>query len=185
MEQTNLRLSPHFTKREFTYSITALRNGIDNTRMTETQEVYAEKVCFDILEPTRVAFPTKNGFSPLSAFRCEALEKILCWKSFERFMDSTSHISMFEAWAEYFKRKQHPKGQAVDFEIPGVDNLLVAEWIRDNLYFDQLILEYYTPGDINSGWIHVSVAAEPRGQVMHTNGGGYIAELPERVCHGS
>jgi len=32
----------------------------------------------------------------------------------------------------------------------------VAEWIRDNLDFDQLILEFYTPGIPDSGWVHVS-----------------------------
>jgi hypothetical protein len=32
----------------------------------------------------------------------------------------------------------------------------LAEWIRDNLEFDQLILEFYRDGEPDSGWIHVS-----------------------------
>jgi hypothetical protein len=45
---------------------------------------------------------------------------------------------------------------AADFEIFGVDNNEVSDWIKENLMFDQLILEYYQPGEPNSGWIHVS-----------------------------
>ena len=51
---------------------------------------------------------------------------------------------------------QHCKGQAVDIEAPGRSNLGIAKWVEDNLEFDQLILEFYTPGIPNSGWVHVS-----------------------------
>jgi len=51
---------------------------------------------------------------------------------------------------------QHTRGEAADFEVPGVPNLEVARWIRDNLVFDQLILEFYRPGQPNSGWVHCS-----------------------------
>ncbi len=54
------------------------------------------------------------------------------------------------------KISQHVLGEAVDFEIPGVPNAEVAAWIRDNLEFDQCILEFYKPGIPDSGWIHVS-----------------------------
>ena len=47
------------------------------------------------------------------------------------------------------KTSQHAKGQAADFEE-------LAEWIIDNLDFDQIILEFYTDGDANSGWVHCS-----------------------------
>ncbi len=49
---------------------------------------------------------------------------------------------------------QHRKGEAADFDVPGVDNLKVALWIADNCVFDQLILEDYVGG--NTGWIHCS-----------------------------
>lgn len=51
---------------------------------------------------------------------------------------------------------QHCLGQAVDLEVPNKGNQEVAIWIRDNLEFDQLILEGYKPGVSDSGWIHVS-----------------------------
>ena len=53
---------------------------------------------------------------------------------------------------------QHCFGEAADIEIPGYNNYELAKWIRDNIPFDQLILEYadnirHGP---NSGWVHVS-----------------------------
>ena len=49
-------------------------------------------------------------------------------------------------------RSQHCKGQAADIEV--------AQWIVDNCDFDQLILEFYTPGIPDSGWVHVSYVSE-------------------------
>jgi hypothetical protein len=50
---------------------------------------------------------------------------------------------------------QHNRGQAVDFQFPNKTNTevyQVAVWIRDNLNYDQLILEYGG----NRPWIHCS-----------------------------
>jgi len=63
-------------------------------------------------------------------------------------------------------RSQHSKGQAADFEVPSVDNFVIAEWINDNLDFDQLILEFYDSSDPYSGWIHCSYSSENRNQVL-------------------
>ena len=51
---------------------------------------------------------------------------------------------------------QHAKAEAADFECIGTDNAELADWIQNNLEPDQLILEFYTPGEPNSGWIHCS-----------------------------
>ena len=62
---------------------------------------------------------------------------------------------------------QHSKAVAVDFEVIGVDNAEVADWVKMNCETDQLILEYYTPGEPNSGWIHAShIPFQPRGQYL-------------------
>ena len=45
-------------------------------------------------------------------------------------------------------------------EVPGVSNYEVAKWITDNCDFDQVILEFYTPGIPDSGWVHVSYKKE-------------------------
>jgi hypothetical protein len=54
------------------------------------------------------------------------------------------------------KTSDHCKGQAADIEIPGVANADLAQWITENLDFTQVILEFYTPGIPDSGWVHVS-----------------------------
>ena len=61
----------------------------------------------------------------------------------------------------------HCKGMAADIEIPGIPNAELAEWIQDNLEFRQLILEFYTPGVPDSGWVHVSYnPADNKKQVL-------------------
>ena len=57
-------------------------------------------------------------------------------------------------------KSQHCKGQAADIEVPGVPNYTLAKWIEDNCDFDQLILEFYTSGIPDSGWVHVSYVGE-------------------------
>lgn len=50
---------------------------------------------------------------------------------------------------------QHERGQAIDLQFPGKTNTEIYNisiWIRDNLNYDQLILEYGG----NKPWIHVS-----------------------------
>ena len=37
---------------------------------------------------------------------------------------------------------QHAKAEAADFEFVGVDKDELADWIHDNLPYDQLIVEY-------------------------------------------
>lgn len=51
---------------------------------------------------------------------------------------------------------QHLLGEAADIEIDGVTNAMLARFIRDNIAFDQVILEAYRPGIAGSGWVHVS-----------------------------
>ena len=52
-------------------------------------------------------------------------------------------------------------------ECPGVDNAELCDWIYKNLDFDQMILEYYKPGEPNSGWCHCSyIVDKPRKQFL-------------------
>jgi uncharacterized protein YcbK (DUF882 family) len=54
------------------------------------------------------------------------------------------------------KTSDHCFGFAADIEVVGVDNLELAKWILANLKFTQVILEFYTKGVPDSGWVHVS-----------------------------
>lgn len=64
---------------------------------------------------------------------------------------------------------QHPKGMACDMQFSRAkkpDYFTIAQWIRDNVSYDQLLLEYKTTGS-KLPWIHLSFnKAGNRGQVM-------------------
>ena len=125
-----MKLSENFSLRELTRSSTALRLDIDNSP-NEWQLKNLTYLAENILQPVRERFgPTKVS----SGLRVLALNRAV----------GSSDSS------------QHPKGEAADFEVNHISNYKVAEWIRDELDFDQVILEFHTPGDPNSGWIHCS-----------------------------
>lgn len=134
-----MKLSANFSLAEMVKSQTALRKGIDNTPDSSAIE-NMEKLCTAILQPIRDAYSIP--FTVSSGYRCPEL----CIA-----VGSNIH-------------SQHAKGQAADFEIPGISNMQLAEWIRDHLPFDQLILECYTGG--NTGWVHCSYVHEPRKEVL-------------------
>lgn len=125
------KLSPHFSLSEFLKSDTATRQRIPNTP-SAVHITAMERLCRRVLEPMRAHFGKPVRIT--SGFRSPAL----C-------VAVGSSVS-----------SQHAKGEAADFEISGVDNREVAIWMRDNLPFDQLILENYVQGQPNSGWIHIS-----------------------------
>ena len=129
-----VRLSTNFTLQEFTKSQTALRQGIDNTPNDEHLE-NAKELFENVVQKVRDNF----GVTVInSGYRGSALNEAVGGSS----------------------NSQHCKGEAVDIECPGTPNYDVAKWVEDNLDFDQLILEFYTPGIPDSGWVHVSYKTE-------------------------
>lgn len=137
-----MKLSPHFTLAELTKSSTALRYGIDNTP-NDAQIENLKILCENILEPVRDYYG--RPFSPSSGFRCLELNRSIGSKD----------------------TSQHTKGEAVDFEILGIDNSELHQWIEDNIEeYDQNILEYYTDGEPQSGWVHASYSNDNRNQTF-------------------
>ena len=129
-----VRLSTNFTLTEYTKSQTAIRQGLDNTP-TDEHLSKAKQLFESVVQPVRNNF----GVTVInSGYRGPALNQAVGGSS----------------------KSQHCKGEAVDIECPGVANYDVAKWIHDNLDFDQLILEFYTPGIPDSGWVHVSYKQE-------------------------
>ena len=82
------------------------------------------------------------------------------------------------------RTSDHCRGMAADIEIPGVANAELAQWVKDNLSFTQLILEFYTPGIPDSGWVHVSYdPSNLKKQVMTaTKQNGKTVYLPGLVA---
>ena len=132
------RVSANFKFYELTRSNTATRHGIDNSFPNEETLQAGVYVCRHILQRVRDAF---GPYSPNRVFRSQALERALKKKP-----------------SDWVSRSQHTRGQACDIEVPSATNRALAEWVIDNLAFDQIILECYNPAlGPNSGWVHVSV----------------------------
>jgi len=150
---SQMKLSDHFKIYEMVRSSTATRLEIDNTPAhaeIERAMLLGEKC----LEPIRDKF---GPFGPNSWFRGEVLEKVITKKSYTRWaINQKWDPSDDGVWAKYFSRKSHPKGEAADIEIIGVDNEELFQWIQDNLEFDQCIREFGKPNDPTSGWVHIS-----------------------------
>ena len=148
-----MKLSGHFSLAELTKSQTATRKGIDNQPTLDHIENLTE-LCTHVLEPTR-----RNFGKPMvitSGYRSEELCEAI----------GSS------------KNSQHAKGEAADFEMFGVDNKELAKYIKNNLVFDQLILEFYNPDDPSSGWVHCSYNKEEnRKQSLLYNGKDYTEWL--------
>ena len=126
-----MKLSDNFSLNELTKSQTAERKGIDNTPGPNHQE-NLKSLCEMILQPVRDHFGQVVSVS--SGYRSPELCVAIG--------SST--------------QSQHAKGEAADFEIFSVSNKELADWINENLDYDQLILEYWKESDPNSGWVHCS-----------------------------
>ena len=110
-----MKLSANFTLSELTKSQTAVRKGIPNNP-NEDQIDNLKLLCQNILQPIRSEFEkpilVSSGFR--TAELCIAIGSSI--------------------------NSQHAKGEAADFEIWGMDNKELAWWIKNNLEYDQLIL---------------------------------------------
>ena len=125
-----MKLSSNFTLSELCKSETAARKGIDNT---PPEDVINNLTCLCDMVLQKVR--NKLGVVMVtSGYRSPELNKAI----------GGSVTS------------DHCKGLAADFEVVGFDNKELALWIKDNLVFKQLILEFYEEGQPNSGWVHCS-----------------------------
>ena len=126
-----MNLTPNFTLAEMTKSETASRRGMDNIPNQE-QITNMQVLAVNVLQKVRDHYG--RGVHVNSGFR---------------------HPDV-NAAVGGSRTSDHTRGMAADIEIPGVANADLAEWIQQNLDFTQLILEFYTPGIPDSGWVHVS-----------------------------
>ena len=128
-------ISKHISDKEGVYSITAIRQGLDNTP-SKTHLNNMKELAEQIFEPLRewVGGPIRvNSF-----YRGEELNKAIGGSS----------------------KSQHCKGRAIDIDDTRCKktNAEMFEWIKKNLNFDQIIWEF--GNDKNPDWIHVSYVDE-------------------------
>lgn len=123
MKETD-KISEHFTYAEVIHSNLAKGLGMNNDLPIELLPKI-QQLADMVLENVRAHF--NKPITITSWWRCQALNQMI----------SNNPNS------------QHTKGEAVDFIVNDVPNIDVAKYIRDNLTYDQLILE--------RSWIHCSV----------------------------
>lgn len=145
-----MRLSANFTLGELTASGAADRLRLDNTPPPDALE-NLRRLCTLVLEPARLVLGV-----PLV-------------------IDSGYRSTAVNAAVGGQPGSQHRKGLAADIKPRGLDHLVAARMLQaahkaGAVKFDQLILEFYRPGEPFSGWLHVSAGLPPpekwRGQVL-------------------
>lgn len=145
----SMQLSEHFTLQDLCSSQTATKYGINNTPSSDIIEKL-KLLANNVLEPI---YKHYGKVTVNSGYRGPALNSVVGGAL----------------------TSQHCKGEAADIEILGVNNYDLAVWIRDNIDFDQLILEFATnlSSDPNSGWVHVSYkSSNNRHQLLTINNYG-------------
>ena len=130
-----MKLSANFQLSELVKSQIAERKGISNNPSPAHID-NLKALCVNVLQPIRSHFEAPVMIS--SGYRSPEL----C-------IAIGSKIT-----------SQHATGNAADLEVPGIDNKVLATWIKENLEYDQLILEFYRDGEPDSGWVHVSWNSE-------------------------
>ena len=127
-----MKITKNFSLEELIKSTTAIRKGIDNSPNVEHLVNLTNVSCM-ILQSVRNHYGRVVRIN--SGYRSPTLNTAVGGS----------------------KTSQHCNGEAVDFEIDGLPNIELATWVRDNLDFDQLILEFFNPVEgPNSGWVHCS-----------------------------
>ena len=137
-----MKLTANITLDELTKSQIAERKGINNNP-NPAQIENLKALAVNILQPVRSHFDRPLIIS--SGFRCAQL----CVEIGSKI--TSQHVA-------------DDNCAAADFEIPGVDNKELALWIKNELEFDQLILEFYRDNEPSSGWIHCSYSSEANRQ---------------------
>jgi zinc D-Ala-D-Ala carboxypeptidase len=117
---------------EFVSSETAVRHLIKNIP-NEAQWKSVELLCQKVLQPIRDKF---GELKISSGFRNPILSALIG--------SSTS--------------SNHCRGEAVDIEAVSdkVTNLMLLEFINNNLIFHELIAEFFVKDEPHGGWVHVA-----------------------------
>jgi zinc D-Ala-D-Ala carboxypeptidase len=125
------QLTKNFSLAEMVKSETALRHGMENNPGPDELNNLLT-LCANVLQPIRDHY--QKGVKVNSGYR-------------------SPDVNVRVGGS---KNSDHTRGMAADIEIPGVPNAELAAYIRDNLNYTQVLLEFHTPGIPDSGWVHVS-----------------------------
>lgn len=114
-----------------------------------------------------------DGWSGLTAGEIICNLKALAETILEPLCNRYPGFRINSGFRQQNEKSQHARGEAVDLQWPGysTDQMYrIAQWMKQNLNFDQLIFEYG-----NSTWIHVSF-------VRQEYGGNRPSTQTNKVC---
>ena len=121
---------------------------------------------------TRVALPSeRRSVSPnagLSVPQIVCNLKKLAENCLDPIKEQFSDMIITNTIRKKGNRSQHETGQAADIQFTTASSseyFEIAKWIKDNVLFDQLLLEYKSTGT-KRPWIHISFSDNPRRNVM-------------------
>lgn len=167
MKDTNLivKKCPNFRWYEVWKSSTADRMDIVNVTDDPVIIKNVQGLVTNLLQPLR---DEVGPMMPQSWFRIEQLERVLTQKAYRRWCIKKDIRINSQSWAEYFARKSHPKGSAIDIEVSSMSNDDLFELVKKDYEFDQLIREFPKKGIPDSGWVHLSWSSKTgnRGQAF-------------------
>jgi len=139
-----MKLSKNLSLSEVVKSATAIKRGISN-QPTKQHLQNLIKLAENVFQPLRDYIDKPIRVS--SGYRSKELNKLIGGAS----------------------RSQHSKGEALDLDNDREANILMFNYIKDNLDFDQLINEQ------DYSWIHVSYReGSNRKQVLNMVNGKYF-----------
>jgi len=139
-----MKLSKNLSLSEVVKSATAIKRGISN-QPTKQHLQNLIKLAENVFQPLRDYIDKPIRVS--SGYRSKELNKLIGGAS----------------------RSQHSKGEALDLDNDRETNILMFNYIKDNLDFDQLINEQ------DYSWIHVSYReGSNRKQVLNMVNGKYF-----------
>ncbi len=157
-----MQITTNFSLAEVTKSEIGQRLGISNQPPKELLPVITATV-ENTLEIVRSHY--RRPITPNSVYRCPEIDAAI------------RGPTIYARWkaGEWEPKSQHTKGEAVDFEVPGIPNAMLACAVAGLCVYDQLILECHDPKIPDSGWVHVSYVAKfPRRQILsYQVGEGY------------
>lgn len=135
-------LSNNFSLEEFTFSQTAVRNGVDND-------------------------PTPDIVSKLVALaHCMERVRVICGSRPIR-ISSGFRAPRLNALVGGSKNSAHTRGEACDFTVAGLTPRQAVELIaKSDLKFDQLILEGVSAAKPNGAWVHVGISDSMRQELL-------------------
>lgn len=104
--------------------------------------------------------PLRSASSGLSVEEIVCNLKLLAVNCVEPIRAQYPNLVLTNSWRPPSSnpKSQHPKGQACDLQFRGIgksEYYVIAQWIKDNISYDQLLLEYKTTGT-GLPWIHIS-----------------------------